>query len=260
MCDERHPCAAEAVGQDEGCSGGGEGGGGTGACPNLKCRVGVGWGEAEALFRGETETFRGSQPDPEDRSHSTEAELQAWPHSPLLLVTGVIHCTKEERLTQRPRTSAGPEGREAGSPSARPQACPDASCGQSPAWTGEEKSWLAPGPWSLSSSTLSVNTLLGIFFSTLLGESTCSGIRTHSAWVHSEASPRKLSSAASRLHPHAMDGGGGLSLCPHQGVATSIHSVTADGRRAALHGDSAACLAGMAGQLVWGRHPKKEAG
>ena len=53
-------------------------------CPSLECRVGVGWGEAEALFRGETETFRGSQPDPEDRSYSTEAELQVWPHCPLL--------------------------------------------------------------------------------------------------------------------------------------------------------------------------------
>ena len=178
-----------------------------------------------------------------------------------LLVTDVTHCSKEERLTQRLRTSAGPEGRESGSPRARPQACPDASCGQSPAWTGEEKSSLAPGPWSLSSSSLSVNTLFGIFFFlTLLGESTCSGIRTHSAWVHSEASPRKLSSAVSRLHPHTTDGGGGLSLCPHQDVATSIHSVTADGWRAALHGDSAACPARMAGQLVWGRHPKEEAG
>lgn len=83
MCDERHPCAAEAVGQDEGCSGQGTAGRG-GACPNLECRGGVGWGEAEALFKGETETFWGSQPDPEDRSHSTEAELRAWPHRPLL--------------------------------------------------------------------------------------------------------------------------------------------------------------------------------
>lgn len=75
MCDERHPCAAEVRMKAAGVGRG---------CLSLECRVGVGWGEAEALFRGETETFWGSQPDPEDRSYSTEAELRVWPHCLLL--------------------------------------------------------------------------------------------------------------------------------------------------------------------------------
>ena len=114
---------------------------------------------------------------------------------------------------------------------------------------GQERRVGRLGPWSLCPFFLLI-LFLGFLFYPLRGK--------HLSWYQNtqllgpqRGIPQKaeLRSVQTPSSCHRL---GGLSTCPHQGIAASVHSVTADGWRAALHGGSAARPTGTAGQLVWG--------
>lgn len=135
-----------------------------GACPNLECRGGVGWGRQKHSSRAVTETFWGSQPDPEDWLSTFYRSRAAQRATALPFSFSHGRDPMNDHKSDSPRgwRSTGPGGRGGRFPSASPTGLPRCPCGQSPAWTGE-KSWSAPrGPRSLSSS--SVNTLWDFFF------------------------------------------------------------------------------------------------